>query len=285
MNRLVFIVTAALLLAAGVAALVLYTNKSVEAPGGGSVQSRQISITDGMALIDLTYAFDDKTVYWPTAKPFLWEKEAWGPSPGGYWYTAARYAASEHGGTHLDAPIHFSEGKRAADEVPLEDLIRPAVVVDISKSCEKDPDYRLTVEDLAAWEKANGNIPEKSILLVHTGWGRYWPDRKKYLGTDAPRDTANLHFPGISREAAEFIAKERRVSGVGIDTASIDFGQSKDFITHQILYGANLFGLENVANLEKVPARGATIIALPMKIRGGTGGPVRIVALAPLGRL
>ena len=155
----------------------------------------------------------------------------------------------------------------------------------VAKACEKDADYRLSVTDLTDWEKANGRIPDNSILLIHTGWGRFWPEKKRYLGTDAPGDTANLHFPGISREAAEFIAKERKINGVGIDTASIDHGQSKDFIAHQIIYGANIFGLENVANLEKLPTKGATIIALPMKIKGGTGGPVRIIAIKPLGTL
>ncbi len=118
-------------------------------------------------------------------------------------------------------------------------------------------------------------------MLVRTGWGRFWPDRKNYLGSDVPKDTANLHFPGLSREAAEFLARERKVDGVGIDTASIDPGQSRDFIAHQILNGADIYGLENVANLDKLPATGATLIALPMKIQRGTGGPVRIVAILP----
>jgi kynurenine formamidase len=155
------------------------------------------------------------------------------------------------------------------------------VVVDISQACAKDADYRLSVDDLAAWEKTNGRIPDGAILLVRTGWGKFWPDKKRYLGSDTPGDTANLHFPGISREAAELLAKERKLDGIGIDTASIDYGQSKDFIAHQILNGANVYGLENVANLERLPVVGATIIALPMKIKGGTGGPARIIAILP----
>ncbi len=236
---------------------------------------------DESKIVDLTYSFDEKTIYWPTAKPFTWEKEAWGVSTGGYWYTAARYAASEHGGTHLDAPIHFGEGKQSADEIPLAKLISPAVVINITDACSKDADYRLTVEDITAWESQNGRIPDNSIVLVHTGWGRFWGDKKQYLGTDVAGDVANLHFPGISREAAKLLTEQRKIDAVGIDTASIDHGPTKDFIAHQILNGANIYALENVANLEKLPAKGATVLALPMKIKGGTGGPARIIALLP----
>jgi kynurenine formamidase len=159
-------------------------------------------------------------------------------------------------------------------------LIRPAVVIDISKACAGNPDYLLSAADVSNWEKSHGAIPQGSIVLVRTGWGKFWPDRKRYLGTDKPGDTANLHFPGISREAAELLVS-RKIDGIGIDTASMDYGQSKDFITHRILNGANIYGLENVANLEKLPARGSTVLALPMKIEGASGAPVRIVALVP----
>lgn len=236
---------------------------------------------DTSKAVDLTYTFDDKTIYWPTSPGFQWNHAAWGKTPGGYWYASANYSANEHGGTHLDSPIHFHEGGLSTDRIPVEKLIAPAVVIDISAACAKDADYRLTVNDIATWERQHGRIPDKSILLIRTGWGRYWPGKKRYMGTDKPGDVANLHFPALSREAAEFIAKQRYVYGVGIDTASIDYGPSKDFIVHQILTGAGIYGLENIANLDRVPVTGATLIALPMKIGGGTGGPVRIVALLP----
>ncbi|MBS1808325.1 MAG: cyclase family protein [Acidobacteria bacterium] len=238
-------------------------------------------VIDESKVVDLTYSFDDKTIYWPTAKPFTWEKEAWGQSAGGFWYTAARYSASEHGGTHLDAPVHFGEGKQAADEIPVANLVSPAVVIDIAEACAKNADYLLSVEDITKWESQHGRLPDDCIVLIHTGWGKFWGDKKKYLGTDAPGDTANLHFPGISREAAKLLADQRKINAIGIDTASIDYGPTRDFIAHQILNGANIYGLENVANLEKLPATGATLIALPMKIKGGTGGPVRIIAILP----
>ena len=236
---------------------------------------------DEAKVVDLTYDFDERTIYWPTAQGFRWERDAWGQAPGGYWYASGSYAASEHGGTHLDSPLHFAEGKQATDQIPLSRLIGPAVVVDISRACAADPDYRLSPADLAGWEKRHGRIPDGAIVLVRTGWGKYWPEKKRYLGSDAPGDTANLHFPGIGREAAEWLARGRRVDGVGIDTASLDPGPSKDFIAHQMLNGANIYGLENVANLERLPEKGATLLALPMKIKGGTGGPVRVIAILP----
>ena len=273
-----------------VAGIVLLWNQTSHAPEPGVVQAPNPSAgetpksesakIDETRLIDLTYSFDDKTIYWPTAKPFEWQKESWGKSAGGYWYTAARYAASEHGGTHLDAPIHFSEGKQTADEIPVTRLVGPAIVIDVTQACASNADYQLSASDITAWEKAHGAIPAEAIVLIRTGWGKFWPDRKKYLGTDTPGDTANLHFPGISREAAELLS-QRKIEAIGIDTASIDYGQSKDFIAHQVLNGANIYGLENVANLDRLPAKGATLIALPMKIKGGTGAPVRIVALLP----
>ncbi len=283
MHKLILAIIAALL----VGGVILFAvNRTSHAPekGVGDKPARAIvepSRIDEAKVVDLTWDFDHKTIYWPTAKAFQWEKESWGKSAGGYWYTAARYSASEHGGTHLDSPVHFGEGKMATDEIPLSRLIGQTVVIDIRPACGKNADYRLTVDDIAAWEKDHGEIPGNAIALVHTGWGKFWPDRKKYLGTDAPGDTANLHFPGVSREAAEFLAKQRKIDGIGIDTASIDHGPSKDFIAHQILNGANIYALENVANLDRLPAKGATLIALPMKIKGGTGGPARIIAILP----
>ncbi|HWQ55908.1 MAG TPA: cyclase family protein [Bryobacteraceae bacterium] len=231
-------------------------------------------------LVDLTWAFDENTIYWPTAQPFRYEKENWGKGPGGYFYASGRYSASEHGGTHMDAPVHFAEGKTTVDAIPVADLFLPAAVIDISAKCATSPDYQLQLSDVAAWERAHGRIPPDSAVLVRTGWGRFWPDKRKYLGTAAPGDVAGLHFPGIGEEAAKALAA-RGIRAVGIDTPSIDYGRSRDFLAHRVLYALNIYGLENIANLEKVPAQGAILIALPMKIGGGTGAPVRIVALLP----
>ena len=286
MHKLLLALCAALIVAAVV--LFVFNRKSIapdKTPGeiakdaSPNPPSEPVPFNEAKA-VDLTYSFDEQTIYWPTAKPFTWEKEAWGKSAGGYWYTAARYAASEHGGTHLDAPLHFGEGKAALDELTLQRLIGPAFVIDVRQACANDADYRVTAADLTAFEKEYGQLPASAIVLVHTGWGKFWPDKKRYLGTDKAGDTANLHFPGLAKDAAELLV-QRRVDAVGIDTASLDHGPSKDFIAHQVLNGANIYGLENVAHLERVPPVSATLIALPMKIKGGTGGPVRIIALLP----
>lgn len=230
-------------------------------------------------IIDLTYSFNEQTIYWPTAESFRHEKTAWGKTDAGYFYSSANIGGSEHGGTHLDAPIHFAENRWTSDQIPVERFIGPVFVIDVAAKCDRNPDYTLTVDDIRDWEKRNGTIPPESIVLLRTGWGKYWPDKKKYLGSDKPGDASNLHFPGFSKEAAEFMVQQRKIKGAGLDTASLDPGNSKDFIAHQIFNGANVYGLENVANLEQLPEKGAILIALPMKIENGTGGPVRIVAL------
>jgi len=231
-------------------------------------------------LLDLTHPFDSATVYWPTAQPFRWEKESWGPGPGGYFYAAGRFQMSEHVGTHLDSPIHFAESRRTVDQIPLAQLTGRAFRIDVSAACAQNPDYQATAQDITAFEQRHGRLPAGAMVLVYTGWGRHWPDPKRYLGSDTPGDASNLHFPGLSRAAAELLVA-RRVDAVGIDTASLDHGPSRDFLVHRILSEANIYGLENVANLDRLPARGAALIALPMKIHGGSGAPVRIIAILP----
>ena len=233
-------------------------------------------------VVDLTWAFDETTLYWPTA-PSRFELRVLhhGPTEGGFFYSSKAFCTPEHGGTHLDAPVHFAEGRRAADEVPPRQLIAPAAVVDVSAAAGRDPDYRLTVSDVRAWEGRHGGIPAGSIVLLRTGWGRRWPDAKSYLGDDRPGDASNLHFPSYGPEAAELLVKERKVAALGVDTASIDYGPSKDFPVHRLANGADVPGLENVARLEELPEWGAWVIALPMKIATGSGGPLRIVALVP----
>lgn len=237
-------------------------------------------VIDESKLVDLTHAFDDKAIYWPTAKPFTWEKESWGRNAQGEWYTAGRYSASEHGGTHLDAPIHFGEGKQTVDQIPIAKLVGPAIVIDVSEAVASNRDYSFAASDIAAWEAKHGQIPAGSIVLVRTGWERHWGDKKAYLGTDKAGDTANLHFPGISKEAAALLG-ERKIDAIGLDTPSLDHGPSKDFAAHRAFAASNVYGLENVANLDRLPPTGATVIALPMKIAGGTGGPTRIIAIVP----
>lgn len=232
--------------------------------------------------VDLTHAFDADTVYWPTADGFEYVVDAKGETPGGWWYESNSFRTSEHGGTHLDAPRHFAEDSYASDEIPIDQLIGPACVVDVRAACAADRDYQVTAEDLIAFEAAHGPIPAGAIVLLHTGFGARWPDRVRYMGTDERglEATFKLHFPGLSPRGAQWLAA-RGVGAVGIDTPSIDHGPSRMFFAHRELYARNIPGLENVANLAALPATGATVFALPMKIRGGSGGPLRIVAAVP----
>lgn len=233
-------------------------------------------------IVDLSHAFDSKTLYWPTSPTrFELTTLASGVTEGGFFYSANSFCAPEHGGTHLDAPIHFARGRRTADQIPVRQLIAPAVVIDVSKAAAGDPDYRLSVADVRAWEKKHGTIPGAAIVLLRTGWSARWPDRKRYLGDDTPGDASNLHFPSFGAEAVEVLVRDRRVGALGVDTASIDPGTSKDFPVHRLAAEANVPGLENLTSLGELPEVGAWIIALPMKVGGGSGGPLRAVALVP----
>lgn len=233
--------------------------------------------------IDLSHDFSDETIYWVTAEPFKRATVAEGRTESGYYYSAYNYSAAEHGGTHLDAPVHFAEGKRAADQIGLDQLIGEGVVVDVSAKAAADRDYAITADDIREWEATNGKIPEWSIVLFRTGFGGRWPDKKTYLGTDqkGPDAVKDLHFPGLHPDAARWLVENRKFKAVGIDTASIDPGHSTTFATHVELMTHDIPAFENVAELDKLPARGFHIVALPMKIKGGSGGPLRIAAFVP----
>jgi kynurenine formamidase len=245
------------------------------------VQGRSLSAQS--EIIDLTYPLDSETLYWPTAEGFTLEEEFRGITERGYFYAANSFHASEHIGTHLDAPLHFAEGKHSIDQIPVNQLIGPGYVVDISVKALRNPDMQISVEDLLEWERNHGRIPDGAILLLKTGYGKYWPDPEKYLGTaqQGPKAVAKLHFPGLHPGAARWLTVNRNIKAVGIDTVSIDFGQSENFLSHQALFHANIPAIENVAHLEKLPEQGFTVIALPMKIAGGTGAPTRVIALVP----
>jgi kynurenine formamidase len=233
-------------------------------------------------LVDLTHALDSATLYWPTSPTrFRLERLAYGPTPGGWFYAANAFSAPEHGGTHLDAPIHFHQGGATADRIPLERLIAPAVVIDVAERAAADPDYRLTVEDVEAFERGHGTVPAGSIVLLRTGWSRRWPEARAYLGDDRPGDASNLHFPSYGVDAARLLVEGRQVAALGADVASIDYGPSTDFMVHRIAAGHGVPGLENLTNLDRLPATGAVVAALPLKIAAGSGGPARVVALVP----
>jgi kynurenine formamidase len=234
-------------------------------------------------LVDLSYSFNARTIYWPTAKTFTLEKVAEGETEGGYFYAANNFAAAEHGGTHLDAPVHFARGGDTADEIPLRRLVGQGVVVDVADAALDDPDYRVRRADFAAYERRHGRIARGAIVLLRTGWSRFWPDRERYLGTAELGEQAvpKLHFPGLHPDAARWLVRRRAIRAVGLDTASIDYGQSTGFESHRILGAAGVPVFENVANLQRLPAEGFLFIGLPMKIEGGSGGPLRAMAIVP----
>lgn len=233
--------------------------------------------------VDLTHAFSGQTIYWPTAEHFKLEAVFDGTTAKGYHYSANRYEAAEHGGTHMDAPIHFAAGAATVEKIAPDQLIGPAVVVDVSARALTERDYLISVADLAGWEKDHGAIPAQSVVLLRTGYDRYWPDPLKYLGTAERGEgaVAKLHFPGIAPEAARWLAEQRHIKAVGLDTASIDYGQSTLFESHQVFARHDIPIFENVAGLGGLPATGATVVALPMKIEGGSGAPLRVVAWVP----
>lgn len=233
--------------------------------------------------VDLSHDFSVDIIYWPTADGFKKSTVFEGHTEKGFYYTAYNFMAAEHGGTHIDAPVHFAENKQTVDQIPLSQLIGPAVVIRINEQAAQDRNYQFSVEDILSWEQSHGAIPDNCIVLIDTGSSKFWPDKKAYMGTDERGEQAvkKLNFPGIHPDAARFLVTERNIKAVGLDTPSIDYGGSSLFETHQILFEHNIPGLENVANLNLLPETGALVLALPMKIRGGSGAPVRIVALLP----
>lgn len=262
----------------GVMAVVLSGCARVEAPAGETAKAES-----GGKIVDLTHPFDENTIYWPTAEPFQLRVDSKGVTPAGYYYEANSFSAAEHGGTHLDAPVHFARDGWRTDEIPLRRLMGPAVVIDVSPRALADRDYQVGVADLHGWEAENGRLPDGSILLLRTGYGAYWPNPVQYLGTALRGEAgvAELRFPGLSPEAAGWLVRERSVSAVGIDTPSIDYGRSTQFESHRVLFEANIPAFENVDLPAELPSSGFRVIALPMKIGGGSGGPLRIVAILP----
>jgi kynurenine formamidase len=234
-------------------------------------------------LIDLTHSFGADTIVWPTEEDFRLVLQQAGETPGGYYYASNRLEMAEHGGTHIDAPMHFSKGGLTLDQVPIERLVGAGVRIDVAAQCARDRDYLVTTLDFEQWEAGHGRIPFGAIVLVDTGFARYWPSRQQYLGTEqrGSEGVRALHFPGLHPTAANWLVEQRQVKAVGIDTASIDYGQSATFETHVALLSRNVPVLENLGDLRDLPARGFDVIALPMKIAGGTGGPLRVIAVLP----
>ncbi|MBW3138651.1 cyclase family protein [Ferrimonas balearica] len=233
--------------------------------------------------IDLTHPFSAQAIYWPTADRFEKTTVFDGVTDKGFYYSAFNFRAAEHGGTHVDAPVHFAKGRRGVADIPLEQLIGPGVVIRVADRIGDDRNYQVSVDDLTRWETRHGRLPEGAIVLIDSGSAQFWPDSQRYMGTAERGEAAvaKLTFPGIHPELARFLIEERQIRAVGIDTPSIDYGASTLFETHRILFEQNVPGFENVANLDGLPEKGFQVIALPMKIAAGSGAPLRIIAFVP----
>lgn len=234
-------------------------------------------------IIDLTHSFSSETIYWPTEEGFKLEKEFDQIIDKGYYYAANKFFSPEHGGTHIDAPIHFSKDSTTVDKIPLQNLVTNGLVVDVRDESANDRDYRVGIKDFEKWENAFGRIPENSMVFLQTGFSKFWPNRIQYMGTENRGESAikELHFPGLHQDGAKWLIENRKINAVGIDTISIDYGQSTFFETHRMLCANKVPAIENIANMDKLPSKDFLVIALPMKIKGGSGAPLRIVALIP----
>lgn len=241
-----------------------------------------IDISNG-TWVDMSHSYEAQTPYWPTANGFELDTVFAGITELGYYYSAYEFRSAEHGGTHIDAPIHFAEGKKTVDELKLEQLTGQAIVVDVRDSSLNYIDYQVSIDDFKIWEAEHGIIPEGSIVLLHTGFSQFWPDKNKYMGTAQKGLTgvALLHFPGLHPDAAKWLVENRNIKAIGLDTPSIDYGRSSDFMSHRILMDKNIPAFENVANIDALPPSGSLIFAFPMKIKGGSGGPLRLAAFIP----
>ena len=236
--------------------------------------------------VDLTHDLSGDSIFWPTGERFQLNPVADGVTDKGYYYASNNFSGNEHGGTHIDAPVHFAQGRWTVDQIPLDRLIGATVVLDVSRASAENADYQTSIADFTAWEEIHGQLEPDLIVLIRTDFSKRWPDARTYLGTAERGDAAvaKLHFPGLHPEAAKWLAEARKVKAVGIDTASIDLGQSTLFEAHQALYERNIPAFENLTALDQLPARGATVYALPAKIKGGSGGPLRAVAVLTAGR-
>lgn len=241
-----------------------------------SLTLEQLS-TGKLPIVDLGYALNDKNAFWPAPnyEPFRLKTLATLEQNG---VLSKAFATPEHLGTHLDAPNHFELNQPSVDEIKPQNLFAPGVVIDVSMQASADADYQASVADITTWEREHGRIPDGAVVLLNTGWGQFWKNFARYKNQDV---MGKLHFPGYSADAAKWLIKERQVKGIGIDTLSMDPGTSKDFAVHHIVNGAGRFGLENVAQLDKLPARGFYLVIAPVKIETGTGGPTRLFAILP----
>jgi kynurenine formamidase len=226
-------------------------------------------------VIDLTHGLNDHSPNWEGTEKSPYQATELGNIHRDGYYSRV-FTTQEHYGTHLDAPAHFAAGMWTIDKIPAERLVRPLVVLDVRRQAASNPDYEVSVKDVAEWEDAHGQIPGGAVVMAYTGWDARWHSQKEFRNEQADHLT---HYPGFSLEAAKFLVKTRDVVGLGIDTMSVDKGATTDFPVHLFTSRESVYHLENVANLALVPPSGATVVVAPIKLENGSGGPARVLAL------
>jgi kynurenine formamidase len=227
------------------------------------------------AVIDLTHNLNDRSPNWEGTEQSPFQARELGNIDRDGFYSRI-FSAQEHYGTHLDAPAHFAKGMWTVDQIPVERLVRPLVVIDVRSKARTNPDYEVSVQDIADWESAHGEIPDGAVVTAYTGWDERWSSQKEFRNEGSDHLT---HYPGYSLEAVKFLVKARSVVGLGIDTMSVDIGATTTYPVHLFTSKQSVYHLENVANLGLVPPSGTTVIVAPVKLEGGSGGPARVFAL------
>jgi kynurenine formamidase len=226
-------------------------------------------------VVDLTQPLTPDMPIWPGDPEF--EAEAWAAYETDGYFTN-RISIGEHSGTHWGTPNTFIEGARSAEMIPAEELIVPAIVIDIRETATGDVDYRLSVDDIKAWEAENGEVPSGSVVILLTGWQDKWSDPAAFLGQDKE---GVLHWPGFVADAVEFLIQERGIVGLGTDTHGADPGNDEEFGASYAMYEADGMILECLAGLDQLPPVGATLVVGGWPIKGGSGSPARVFAFLP----
>jgi Predicted metal-dependent hydrolase len=239
----------------------------------GSAHAATVRRTTFRNVVDLTHVLGTQFPLFPGAAPFRIQ-QAVSHDKDGYYGSILTYW--EHSGTHMDAPVHFAPNGLFVDQLRIENLVVPAVVINMTEKVRRDPDAVVTPDDIRAWERRYGRIPDNAAVLMASGWGARAGSVEAFRNTDS---SGVMHFPGFGKEAIDFLLTERRIAGIGVDTLSLDHGPSKTFAVHYTLLPTNRWGLENLANLESIPPGGATLFVGAPKIASGSGGPTRVMAV------
>jgi kynurenine formamidase len=228
-------------------------------------------------VIDLTHPVSERFPNWEGSEKSPFEAKPLGQFEKDGYFTRV-ISLPEHFATHVDAPAHFAAGRWTVDQIPVERLVAPLVLLDVSPKARTNQDYEVSMEDVAAWEQANGRIPQGAVVMARTGWAARAKSMTDYRNADAK---GRMHFPGFAVEAAKFLVEARGAVALGIDTLSVDYGPSQNYPVHRYTAARSVYHIENVADLSRVPEAGATVVVAPAKLAGGSGGPVRVLVLVP----